>query len=233
MGVERAAKPGSRFLPGIAHVQVYPSAPSDGNLLHHPPSQRTIASHRRFPVTAGSRRRRSVEDYQEQEYEFLRRLEEERVGRRTSLKRGLVAGAGLTVLSLSPAALAARKKALADPPVIGTPRQAVRHRGRREEGRQAEHDRASARLVELRRGHVDLPEEVRDQHHEHESERQLGRGERGNRLAEGRPARPGRRRRQPDVRRQRSHARSVREVLHDQLQDGPAGDEGRARFLGR
>ncbi len=60
-----------------------------------------------------------MEDYQEQEYEFLRRLEEERVGRRTLLKRGLVAGAGLTVLSLSPAALAARKKALADPPVVG------------------------------------------------------------------------------------------------------------------
>ena len=30
-----------------------------------------------------------MEDYQEQEYEFLRRLEEERIGRRTLLKRGL------------------------------------------------------------------------------------------------------------------------------------------------
>jgi len=60
-----------------------------------------------------------VEDYQEQEYEFLRRLEEEKVGRRTVLKRGLAAGAGLTVMSLSPAALAARSKALADPPTIG------------------------------------------------------------------------------------------------------------------
>jgi putative spermidine/putrescine transport system substrate-binding protein len=61
-----------------------------------------------------------VEDYQEQEYEFLRRLEEERVGRRTLLKRGLAAGAGLTVLSLSDTALAARTKALADPPLRGT-----------------------------------------------------------------------------------------------------------------
>ena len=60
-----------------------------------------------------------MEDYQEQEYEFLRRLDEEKVGRRTLLKRGLAAGAGLSVLSLSPAALAARKKALADPPMIG------------------------------------------------------------------------------------------------------------------
>ena len=60
-----------------------------------------------------------MEDFQEQEYEFLRKLEEEKVGRRTLLKRGLAAGAGLTVMSLSPAALAARNKALADPPTIG------------------------------------------------------------------------------------------------------------------
>ena len=60
-----------------------------------------------------------MEDFQEQEYEFLRRLEEEKVGRRTLVKRGLAAGAGLTVLSLSPTALAARKKALADPPTFG------------------------------------------------------------------------------------------------------------------
>ena len=60
-----------------------------------------------------------MEDFQEQEYEFLRRLEEEKVGRKTLLKRGLAAGAGLTVMSLSPTALAARKTALADPPTIG------------------------------------------------------------------------------------------------------------------
>ncbi len=60
-----------------------------------------------------------MEDFQEQEYEFLRRLEEERVDRRTLLRRGAIAGAGLTVLSLSPAALAARSRALADPPMLG------------------------------------------------------------------------------------------------------------------
>ncbi len=60
-----------------------------------------------------------MEDFQEQEYEFLRKLEEEKIGRKTLLKRGLAAGAGLTVMSLSPAALAARSKALADPPTIG------------------------------------------------------------------------------------------------------------------
>jgi putative spermidine/putrescine transport system substrate-binding protein len=60
-----------------------------------------------------------VEDFQEQEYEFLRRLDEERVDRRTLLRRGIAAGAGLTILSLSPSALAARQKALATPPMLG------------------------------------------------------------------------------------------------------------------
>ena len=36
-----------------------------------------------------------MEDFQEQEYEFLRRLEEERVDRRTLVRRGLAAGIGL------------------------------------------------------------------------------------------------------------------------------------------
>src|SRR4051812_34532940 len=61
-----------------------------------------------------------MEEFQEQEYEFLRRLDEEKIGRRTLVKRGLAAGAGLTVLSLSPAALAARKEALATAPTKGT-----------------------------------------------------------------------------------------------------------------
>ena len=61
-----------------------------------------------------------MEDYQEQEYEFLRKLEEERLDRRKLLKRGLAAGAGLTIISLPEVALAARAKALADPPLRGT-----------------------------------------------------------------------------------------------------------------
>jgi len=60
-----------------------------------------------------------VEDFQEQEYEFLRRLEEERVDRRQLLKRGLAAGVGLTILSTPAAALAARQRATADPPLLG------------------------------------------------------------------------------------------------------------------
>ena len=60
-----------------------------------------------------------MEDFQEQEYEFLRRLGEEKFDRRKLLKRGLVAGAGLTILSMPAGALAARQKALANPPLRG------------------------------------------------------------------------------------------------------------------
>ena len=60
-----------------------------------------------------------MEEFQEQEYEFLRRLEEERLDRRSLLRRGLVAGAGLTILSMPAGALAARKAALADAPMRG------------------------------------------------------------------------------------------------------------------
>ena len=60
-----------------------------------------------------------MEDFQEQEYEFLRRLEEEKLDRRKLLKRGLAAGAGLTILSLPAGALAARQKALANAPLRG------------------------------------------------------------------------------------------------------------------
>ncbi len=61
-----------------------------------------------------------MEDFQEQEYEFLRRLDEERVDRRKLLKRGVATAAGLTIIALPEAALAARAKALADPPIRGT-----------------------------------------------------------------------------------------------------------------
>jgi putative spermidine/putrescine transport system substrate-binding protein len=60
-----------------------------------------------------------MEDYQEQEYEFWRRLEEERVDRGKLLRRGLAAGAGLTIFSLSDVALATRQRILAEPPVRG------------------------------------------------------------------------------------------------------------------
>ena len=59
-----------------------------------------------------------MEDYQEQEYEFLRKLDDT-IDRRRLLKRGLAAGAGLTILSTPAAALAARKRVLAAPPLRG------------------------------------------------------------------------------------------------------------------
>jgi putative spermidine/putrescine transport system substrate-binding protein len=60
-----------------------------------------------------------MQDWQEQEYEFLRRLDEQKLDRRKLLKRGVATGVGLTIISASPAALAARAKALANPPLRG------------------------------------------------------------------------------------------------------------------
>jgi putative spermidine/putrescine transport system substrate-binding protein len=61
-----------------------------------------------------------MDDHQEQEYEFWRRLEEEQLDRRKLLKRGLAAGLGLTILSLPESALAARQRVLKNPPVRGS-----------------------------------------------------------------------------------------------------------------
>jgi putative spermidine/putrescine transport system substrate-binding protein len=60
-----------------------------------------------------------MEDFQEHEYEFLRRLEEDKMSRRSVLRRGLAAGVGLTILSLPEVALAARRQALANAPLRG------------------------------------------------------------------------------------------------------------------
>jgi len=58
-----------------------------------------------------------MEDYQEQEYEFWRKLDDQ-MDRRRLLKRGLAAGAGLTILSLSETALAARQRVTATTPPL-------------------------------------------------------------------------------------------------------------------
>lgn len=60
-----------------------------------------------------------MDEHQEQEYEFWRRLDEEQLDRRKLLKRGLAAGAGLTIFSLSDLALATQQRVLADPPLLG------------------------------------------------------------------------------------------------------------------
>lgn len=59
-----------------------------------------------------------MESFQEHEYEFMRKLEEQRLDRRRLLKRGLAAGAGLTILSTPASALAMRNRILATPPTL-------------------------------------------------------------------------------------------------------------------
>jgi putative spermidine/putrescine transport system substrate-binding protein len=61
-----------------------------------------------------------MEDYEEQEVEFWREIAEEDISRRTMLRRSAGAAFGLTVLSASPAALAARARVKAAPPLQGT-----------------------------------------------------------------------------------------------------------------
>jgi putative spermidine/putrescine transport system substrate-binding protein len=60
-----------------------------------------------------------MEEFQEREYEFFRRLEEERLDRSTLVKRGLAAGIGLTILSAPASALALQKRIRATPPLQG------------------------------------------------------------------------------------------------------------------
>jgi putative spermidine/putrescine transport system substrate-binding protein len=58
-----------------------------------------------------------MDDYEAQEQEFWRRLEEEQISRSTMLRRSLAAAAGLTILSSPAAAFAARR---ANPPLKGS-----------------------------------------------------------------------------------------------------------------
>ena len=172
-----------------------------------------------------------MEDFQEQEYEFLRRLEEERFDRGKLLKRGLATAVGLTVISLPEAALAARAKALADPPLRGT-----------------KQNLSALVAAAKKEGHLNviaLPPDWANYgeiistftkkygigDHERQPQRLLVGGEPGDRLAQGRPSRTRRRRRQPDVRGRRHRRGPVRQVLRQHLPDRPAGDEGHPRPL--
>ena len=123
-----------------------------------------------------------MEDYEAQEVEFWRKLEEEGMSRSSMLRRSAAAAFGLTILGQR--GHRARRDAVRGraPPLKGRGRARGARQGR-EEGRQAQHDRAAARLGELRRDDVDLPEEVRHPDHERQPERQLGAGEPGDSLA--------------------------------------------------
>ena len=60
-----------------------------------------------------------MEDHEEQEVEFWRKLDEEGMSRSQMLKRSIAAAAGLTVLSSPAAALASRRLGAAAPPLKG------------------------------------------------------------------------------------------------------------------
>src|SRR5262252_4758418 len=60
-----------------------------------------------------------MEDWQEQEVEFWRKLDEEEISRSTMLRRSAAAAFGLTILASPAAALAARTRAGATPPLKG------------------------------------------------------------------------------------------------------------------
>ena len=60
-----------------------------------------------------------MEDYEAQEQEFWRKLEEEDMSRSAMLKRSFAAAAGLTILSVPGVALGARRLGAANPPLKG------------------------------------------------------------------------------------------------------------------
>jgi putative spermidine/putrescine transport system substrate-binding protein len=60
-----------------------------------------------------------MEDYEAQEQEFWRKLEEEEMSRSAMLKRSIAAAAGLTILSAPGVALGARRLGAATPPLKG------------------------------------------------------------------------------------------------------------------
>jgi putative spermidine/putrescine transport system substrate-binding protein len=61
-----------------------------------------------------------MEDYEAQEHEFWRKLQEMDMSRSQMLKRSFAAAAGLTILSTPGAALAARTRGAASPPLKGS-----------------------------------------------------------------------------------------------------------------
>ena len=115
-----------------------------------------------------------MEDYEAQEQEFWRKLQEMDMSRSQMLKRSFAAAAGLTILSSPGVALGARRLGEASPPLKGRGFSMAELVKQAKKEAQAQHDRAAARLGELRRDHLDLLEEVRHPDRQREPERQLG-----------------------------------------------------------
>src|SRR6266508_6965455 len=82
--------------------------------------QRTGARSRVPLVSCSRTGGRAMEDYEAQEEEFFRKLEEETISRSQMLRRSAAAAVGLTVLSSPSLAWAARRGGAADPPLHGT-----------------------------------------------------------------------------------------------------------------
>ena len=176
-------------------------------------------------------RRCMMEDHQEQEYEFWRRLEEEQLDRKKLLKRGLAAGAGLTIFSLSDVALAARQRALADPPMRGKAMslkeliaQAKKESRStrspfRPTGRTTARSSAPSRRSTGSRSRATTRTSSAE---ENQTVRQLKGDPRAPDVLDVSPSFA--------IGRQRG---SLREVLHEEVQEGSAGDEGQPRVLGR
>ena len=159
MGVKRRPEPFTIRSPGRVHA---------GDPIAGPPMNRVRSrGHGTRPKEV------SVEDFQEQEYEFLRRLEEERVDRRKLLKRGLATAAGLTILVAARSGPRCAGEGARGPAAAGHEEEPRRARRGGKEGRAPQRHRAAARLGELRRDHLDLHEEVRHRDHERQPQRQL------------------------------------------------------------
>ena len=60
-----------------------------------------------------------MEDYEHQEIEFWRKLEEQEMSRAQMLKRSIAAAAGLTIIAGPGVAAAARLRSAANPPLKG------------------------------------------------------------------------------------------------------------------
>ncbi len=179
-----------------------------------------------------------MEDYQEQEYEFWRRLDEESLDRGKLLRRGLAAGAGLTILSLSDTALAARARALANPPLKGTPGgmkaliAAAKKEGKLNDiALPDDWANYGGMIAAFKKKYgMTSPATTRAARRRQENQAIVS--------LKGDPRGPDCRRRRPLVRGRGCGCGPLREVLREHVQDDPACDEGHAwlldgRLLGR
>ena len=142
-----------------------------------------------------------MEDYEAQEQEFWRKLQEMDMSRSQMLKRSFAAAAGLTILSSPGVALGARRLGEASPPLKGRgfPLATIVKKAKKE---------GKLNTIALPPDWANYGEIISTFSKKYgipidndEPERQLGAGEPGGPLAQGRLACTGRRRRRPRVRR--------------------------------